>query len=68
MEMVSTGAEQIGPAGERLQRQWLALLREHFEHFELCEFYAFWCMAGSGKRIPMANSLAIINKPIFGCF
>ncbi|KAF7634056.1 Peptidase_M1 domain-containing protein [Meloidogyne graminicola] len=38
---------------ERLQRNFLQILRENYEYFELCEFYAFWCMAGNGRKIPM---------------
>jgi len=29
----------------------LQLLRDHYENFELCEYYAFWCLGARGKKI-----------------
>jgi len=31
----------------------LHLLRNYYEHFELCEFYSYWCVGAHQKRINM---------------
>lgn len=34
----------------------MQLMRDHYEHFELCELYVFWCAGGYGRKINMDES------------
>lgn len=36
---------EVGPEESMLMKAFLQLMRTEYEHFQLCEFYAFWCVA-----------------------
>ncbi|KAI1720238.1 peptidase family m1 domain-containing protein [Ditylenchus destructor] len=38
---------------EALRKDFFSLLRDHYEQFELCELYSFWCFGGFKKKINM---------------
>ncbi|KAL3121176.1 hypothetical protein niasHT_002171 [Heterodera trifolii] len=61
---------QIVTMGDQLRRRFLKLLTENYEHFELCEFYAFWCTGGRDRRIPMdlesrARYAEVLRRVVF---
>uniref|UniRef100_A0A183CG76 Peptidase_M1 domain-containing protein n=1 Tax=Globodera pallida TaxID=36090 RepID=A0A183CG76_GLOPA len=61
---------QIVTLGDQLKRRFLKLLTENYEHFELCEFYAFWCTGGRDRRIPMdtesrARYMELLQRTVF---
>lgn len=35
----------MGPEEPMLRRGFLQLMRSEADHFKLCEYYAFWCIA-----------------------
>ncbi|KAH7696275.1 hypothetical protein AAVH_36657, partial [Aphelenchoides avenae] len=45
---------QIERNAEKLRSGFLQLMRAEYEHFELCEFYAFWCFAATNRKIGVA--------------
>ena len=72
---------EIGDNGDKIRRDFLELIRTESESFDLCEFYAFWCIAGNKRKISLKkenkdrmmqlmprvfNSLT--NRDDFACF
>ena len=79
--VMSTFAGEIGDNADNIRRDFLELIRTESESFDLCEFYAFWCIAGNKRKISLRkenkermmqlmprvfNSLT--NRDGFACF
>ncbi|CAD5215817.1 unnamed protein product [Bursaphelenchus xylophilus] len=47
---------EIGPEENMIKQGFLQLMRSENEHFDLCEFYAFWCISGYNKNINLSSN------------
>ncbi|CAD5211464.1 unnamed protein product [Bursaphelenchus okinawaensis] len=47
---------EIGSEENMLKQGFLQLMRSENEHFDLCEFYAFWCLSGYKKHPNLSSN------------
>ncbi|KAE9554218.1 hypothetical protein FO519_002582 [Halicephalobus sp. NKZ332] len=72
---------EIGDNADKIRRDFLELIRTESESFDLCEFYAFWCIAGNKRKISLRKEnkermmqlmprvfTSLTNRDDFACF
>uniref|UniRef100_A0A914Z1N4 Peptidase M1 membrane alanine aminopeptidase domain-containing protein n=1 Tax=Panagrolaimus superbus TaxID=310955 RepID=A0A914Z1N4_9BILA len=72
---------EIGDNADKIRRNFLQLIRNEAESFDLCEFYAFWCIAGNKRKISLKKDSrkrimqfmpkvysSLSNRENFACF